>query len=122
MDVRIYELQPVPRQVLSQNGTDDVYLTIEIGNGQIGATIVKKEEKMIAKGQLTEPVYIGKVLELKDQEITVTTNVLDVNAFTDVCVIETTFKNQENRVLFTLIDKGDAAESGIARFIGKYVF
>jgi len=37
-----------------------------------------------------------------------------------MCVITTSFFNQENKVLFTKIDSGEAPENGIASFIGKY--
>src|SRR5690606_17014474 len=48
------------------------------------------------------------------------TIVLDVNQFTNMCVITTSFLNQENKVLFTKIDKGESPEGGLAIFLGKY--
>jgi len=120
MEIKKHQLEPSPRQVAEINTQDDIYLSIEIGNGQIGGNKVSSNDKLLAKGNLTEPAFIGTAVELKDNEIEIETNVRDVNAFTNMCVITTTFFNQDNKVLFTKIDKGDAPENGIASFKGKY--
>jgi len=77
---------------------------------------------LLAKGDLTQLTYIGKAADLSGNEIEIETNVLDVNAFTNVCVITTTFTNQNNKVLFSKIDNGEAPVNGIANFIAKYIF
>ncbi len=117
METDIYELQPRPR-VVHASDNDDIYLSIVIGNGQIGGNIVLKGDHSIAKGNLTEPAFIGKSDELED--IDVYSNVLDSNNATDKAVITTTFVNQDNEVLFTKIDKSDIQEGGILSFWGKY--
>ncbi len=121
MEIKTFELLPIPRQISSQNDNDEIYLSIEIGNGQIGGNKVTANNQLIAKGNLTEPRFIGKVMDIKDKDLDIETNVLDVNPFTNVCVITTTFKNHKNQILFTKIDKGDAPENGIASFKGKYL-
>jgi hypothetical protein len=120
MDTTTYELKPIPREIPDSKDEDDIYLTVVIGNGQIGGNIVKMGDTVLAKGNLSQPAFIGKVKDLKDKEFTVYTNVVDTNQMTNLCVISTTFKNQENKTLYSNIDKGDAPEGGIASFIGKY--
>ncbi|MBK8982694.1 MAG: hypothetical protein IPM38_10340 [Ignavibacteria bacterium] len=121
MEIKKYKLKPVPRIVNVLNVKDNIYLSVVIGNGQIGGNKVTSDGKLLAKGNLSEPAFIGTVSELIEKEIEIETNVLDVNAFTNVCVITSTILNQENQVLFTKIDHGAASESGIANFTGKYI-
>ncbi|HRI85743.1 MAG TPA: hypothetical protein PK536_09900, partial [Ignavibacteria bacterium] len=120
MEIKKYKLKPVPRIVDVLDEKDNIYLSVVIGNGQIGGNKVTSEGKLLAKGNLSEPAFLGAVSELSEKEIEIETNVLDVNAYTNVCVITTSLLNQENKVLFTKIDHGAAPESGIANFSGKY--
>jgi hypothetical protein len=115
------DLEPNPREVISKSPDDDIYVSVEIGNGQIGANNIKIKDKLLAKGNISQATYIGKVSDLSE-EVVVESNVLDVNSFTNVCVITTTFRNQHNTVLFSKVDNGDAPENGIASFKGKYLF
>ncbi|MBK9333083.1 MAG: hypothetical protein IPM96_11920 [Ignavibacteria bacterium] len=121
MEIKKYKLKPVPRLVNVLNVNDNIFLSVVIGNGQIGGNKVLLDGKLIAKGNLSEPAFIGTVPELAEKEIQIETNVLDVNAFTNVCVITSTILNQENQVLFSKIDHGAAPESGIVNFSGKYI-
>lgn len=121
METNNYELQPNPRIFNTNSTTDEIYLTVKIGNGQIGGNKVSLSDELLAKGSLTEPVYIGNSATLSNREIEIATNVLDVNTFTNRCVITTSFLNQDNVELYSKIDKGDAPESGIASFKGKYM-
>ena len=121
MDVKEYQLNPEPRQVNAKNNEGDIYLRIQIGNGQIGGSKVTLNQKIIAKGNISEPTYIGKAEELQENNLEVETNILDVNGLTNVCVFTTTFYNQDNDILFTQINKGEAPECGIASFKGKYL-
>jgi hypothetical protein len=121
MLIKEHQLEPNLRVLEGSVNSDEIYISIEIGNGQIGGSKVTLNAITIAKGNLIEPTFIGNVSELKNSEIEIETNILDVNSFTNMCVLTTKFFNQENQVLFTRIDKGDAPENGIASFKGKYI-
>jgi hypothetical protein len=121
MKTNNYQLEPNPRIVTANPLQEDILLSIKIGNGQVGGNKITLADKLLAKGDLTESVFIGKISDLKNQEIVIETNVLDVNTFTNKCVITTTFINQDNQTLFTKVDNGDAPENGIACFKGKYL-
>lgn len=120
MEIKEYQLQPEVRQFNGIAEQDKIFLSIQIGNGQIGGSKVTLETKQLAKGNLTQNTFIGNSENLINKEIEIETNVLDVNQFTNQCVITTTFFNQENKVLFTKIDDGEAPKNGIASFKGKY--
>jgi hypothetical protein len=121
MEIKNYQLEPNPRELEGTKDSDEIYISIEIGNGQIGGSKVSHNEKTLAKGRLTEPTFIGNASELRNSEIEVETNILDVNSFTNMCVLTTKFYNQENQILFSRIDKGEAPENGIASFKGRYI-
>lgn len=121
MEVKEYELTPNPRNVNAFAPDDEIYLSIKIGNGQIGGNKVTAENKLLAKGNLTQKTHIGNGQTLQGKTVTVETNVLDVNGFTNRCVITTAIYNQDNVELFSKIDKGDAPENGVASFKGKYL-
>lgn len=121
MEIKKHQLEPIPRVLEGAKKSDEIYISIEIGNGQIGGSKVSQNDKLLAKGRLTEPTFIGNASDLKDSEIEVETNILDVNSFTNMCVLTTKFYNQKNQLLFTRIDKGEAPENGIASFKGKYI-
>lgn len=120
MEIKIHQLKPDIRQFNEIDEQDKIYLSIQIGNGQIGGSKVIIDSVQVAKGNLAQPTFIGNSSKLVGKEITIETNVLDVNHFTNMCVITTNFLNQENKVLFTKIDNGVAPENGIASFRGKY--
>jgi hypothetical protein len=121
MALRQHRLGPDPRTLNDIHENDDIFIKIEIGNGQIGGSSINHGEKMVAKGDLTKPVFVGKARDLKQKEIDVETNILDVNPVTNMCVLTTTFYNQKNRVLFSTIDKGEAPLNGVASFKAKYL-
>ena len=121
MEIKNYDLAPNPRTVDTESSQDEIYVSIKIGNGQIGGNKISSNGELLAKGNLTEPTYIGNSSTLSDKEIEIETNVLDVNAFTNRCIITTSFFNQNNNKLYSEIDKGDAPENGVASFKGKYV-
>lgn len=120
MEIKKHQLKPDIRQFNGIDEQDKIYLTIQIGNGQIGGSKVILDDEQLAKGNLSQPTFIGNSSKLAGKEISIETNVLDVNHFTNMCVITTSFLNQENKVLFTKIDNGEAPENGIASFKGKY--
>jgi hypothetical protein len=122
MEINNHSLEPIPREVTGMASNDDIFIMVQIGNGQIGGNRVRSNGVTLAKGNLTQPTSIGNTAVLEKNGVEIETNVLDVNSFTNLCVITTTFLNQDNLVLFTKIDKGDAPEGGIASFKGKYVF
>lgn len=121
MEIKEYQLEPTPRTISSASSQDEIYLSIKVGNGQIGGNKVTSEKVLLAKGNLSEQTYIGNSETLADKTIEIVTNVLDVNTFTNTCVITTSFINQKNEILLTKIDKGDAPENGVASFMGKYI-
>lgn len=120
MEIKKHQLKPELRQLNVINKNDKLFLSIQIGNGQIGGSKITFGSEQLAKGSLAQPTFIGNCDKFLDKEIEIETNVLDVNHFTNMCVITTTFLNQENKVLYTKIDNGDAPENGIASFKGKY--
>ena len=122
MEVKEYKLDPVPREINYSSDQDEVYLSVKIGNGQIGGNKVTKNNEIIAKGNLSTPVYLGKISDFQASNIEVETNVLDVNSFTNKCVITTTFTDQNNKQVYSKIDNGDAPLNGVASFNGKYAF
>lgn len=121
MELKKYDLLPIPRPIQAQSENDAIYLSIQIGNGQIGGNYVSKDNQLLAKGNLKDPTFIGYASVLKNSELEIETNVLDVNPSTNLCVITTTFNNQQNQVLFSSIDQALAPENGIASFKGKYM-
>lgn len=121
MEYNEYQLEPNPRSLKVFDHQDNIYLSIEIGNGQEGGNKVTSEKQILTRGNLSQPTYIGKVSELTGKEICIETIVLDVNQYTNMCVITTSFLNQENKILFTKIDKGESPEGGLAIFLGKYI-
>lgn len=121
MDIKVHKLEPNPRHLEGLDSHDEIYITIEIGNGQIGGSKVTQGDNVLAKGRMTDPTFIGNCSDLRHHIIDVQTNILDVNSFTNMCVLTTTFYNQNNKKLFTKIDKGEASENGIASFKGKYI-
>ena len=121
MNVKEYNLEPNPREIIV-NAHNDIFLSVEIGNGQIGGNKVTFSGTLLAKGNLSKQTFIGRSDDLHNKEIEIETNVLDVNSFTNVCVITTTFTNQQNNTLFSIIDKGNAPENGVASFKGNYLF
>jgi len=120
MEIKKHQLKPEMRQFNGIEEQDKIFLSIQIGNGQIGGSKITLGDEQLAKGNLTQPTFIGNSENLLNREVEIETNVLDVNHFTNMCVITTTFLNQENKVLFSKIDNGEAPENGIASFKGKY--
>lgn len=121
METINYDLKPDLRTVKTESSDDEIYLTIKIGNGQIGGNKVSSNGNLLAKGNLTEHTYIGNNETLVNKTVEIETNILDVNTFTNRCVITTSFFNQNNIELFSSVDKGDAPENGVASFKGKYI-
>jgi hypothetical protein len=120
MEIKEHKLSPEIRTFNRTGEQDKIYLSIQIGNGQMGGSKVVLGGIQIAKGNLSSPTFIGNSSDLINKVIEIETNVLDVNSFTNMCVITTAIFNQDNKALYTKIDNGDAPESGIASFVGKY--
>ena len=116
-----YSLQPNPREIEIRQG-DEIFVSVLVGNGQIGGNIIRLNGEILAKGDLTDPTFLGDSNKLGGKEIILTTNVLDVNTFTNMCVITTQFLNQHNQQRYSRIDKGEAEEDDIASFKGNYYF
>lgn len=122
METEIYELEPQPRELLECEHNEDIYISIKIGNAQIGGNVVQKEDgTVLAKGGFTEPVLLGNSSELKGEILKVTTNILDVNPSTNNCVLTTNFLAESQKILFSKIDSGEAPLNGVASFVGLYL-
>jgi len=121
MEINEIILKPYPRELNINDECEDMYLTIKIGNGQIGGSKVILDDKIIAKGNLEEPTFIGNIETLNEKTLEIETNVLDVNTFINRCVITTSLIDQNNNIVYSKIDKGLAPENGIASFKGKYI-
>ena len=119
MKNRVYELEPNPREVTAKED-DDIYVSIVVGNAQIGSSKVTYKNNDLVKGDLKNPAFLGKAGELDEENIRLLTNVMDVNQSTNRCVITTKFFDQDEKILFSKIDNGSAPENGIASFIGFY--
>lgn len=120
METKEYSLEPTPRE-FNAKPADEIYLSIRIGNGQIGGNKVTSGTQTLAKGKLAEPTYLGAAGDLAGKNIEVLSNVLDVNSFTNRCIITTSFINQNNETLYNKIDTGEAPEDGVASFKGTYL-
>jgi hypothetical protein len=121
MEIKKFDLLPNPREIEVESLDAEIYLTITIGNGQIGGSKIKDGDTYLAKGDLSTQTSLGKASELKDKTLDFRTNVLDVNQSTNKCVISTEIVNEDHKVLFSKTDNGDAPADGIASFVGSYV-
>jgi len=63
---------------IAVNETDPIVLSVTIGNAQIGGSVVRIGSKQIAKGEIHD-LLLGSGAELIGEELTIITNVLDVN-------------------------------------------
>ena len=121
MEIKRYDLKPNPREIGISTENSQVYVKITIGNGQVGGTKIQMNETDVIKGDLSTLTHLGNASELKDKPLTFRTNVLDVNQSTNNCIIVTEFLNENQTVIYSKTDTGDASQDGIASFIGSYV-
>lgn len=121
MEIKKFDLLPSPREIVVKSLDAEIYLTITIGNGQIGGSKIKYGDTYLAKGDLSTQTSLGKASDLKDKTLDFRTNVLDVNQSTNKCIISTEIVNEDHKVLFSKTDNGDAPADGIASFVGSYV-
>jgi len=120
METKTTNLEPDPREV-NANPSNELFLTVEIGNAQIGGNVLKTSAgKVIVKGVL-DKTHIGKYEDLKDKTLKLQTNILDANANTDRCVITTTFINENGKVLFRKVDSDEIPTDGLIKMIGNYL-
>ncbi|WP_298119098.1 hypothetical protein [Flavobacterium sp.] len=79
-------------QVVNQNS--DVYLTITIGNAQIGGNIIKWKDSsnILAKGEISN-LNLGKGSTIIGKTLEIFTNILDVNPMTNGVVATYYFHN-----------------------------
>ena len=121
MEIKKFDLVPSPREIEVSSPDSEIYLTITIGNGQIGGSKIKDGDAYLAKGDLSTQTSLGKASDLKDKTLDFRTNVLDVNQSTNKCIISTEIVNENHTVLFSKTDNGVAPADGIASFVGTYV-
>ncbi len=119
MKTKTYNLKPSPRNIKAEQN-DKLFLTVRIGNQQVGGTAIFKDGVLLLKGDLSDKTYIGNANDLYNQSLEIATAVLDMNKSTNMCVISTAITNQKNQLLFSYNDSGEAPENGIATFIGLY--
>lgn len=102
------------------NPHQDVYLTVTIGNAQIGGSLVESNEgAQIGKGEIKN-LFIGEGSQLIGSTITISTNVLDVNEIdpnNGVVLIDHFTNISEN---YMHVDT--APQGGVVSFIRKYTF
>jgi len=84
----------LPAVTVSAAAGQSVFLTITIGNAQIGASLVKFVDSttLFAKGTI-HTLLLGKAEELDGRTLQVITNVLDANPSTNKVVVLHEFKN-----------------------------
>lgn len=112
----------LPEQTINVSQDDNLYVSIKIGNGQIGGSIITNLGKVITKGVMSELTHFGNLRTLEEDKVTIRTNILDVNAYSNNCVMSTTITNQDNKVLYSKIDNENAPSNGVLSFVAKYVF
>ncbi len=121
MEIKKFDLTPAPREIEVSSEDSEIYLTITIGNGQIGGSKVKDGDTYLVKGDLSTLTSLGKAGALKDKTLDFRTNVMDVNQSTNKCIISTEIVNENHTILFSKTDSGDAPADGIASFVGTYI-
>lgn len=121
MDIKKYDLTPNPREIEVGSYDAQLYLTITIGNGQIGASKIKMSGNDLVKGDLSTLTFLGKASDLKDKPLSFRTNVLDVNQSSDKCIMVTEIMNENHTVLYSKTDMGDSSSDGISSFVGTYI-
>ena len=121
MEITKFDLTPDPREIEVSSPDSHIYVTIVIGNGQIGASKIKDGDTYLAKGDLSTLTSLGKAADLKDKTLDFRTNVLDVNQSTNKCIISTEIIDENKKVLYSKMDNGEAPADGIASFVGSYV-
>ncbi|MBD0254482.1 MAG: hypothetical protein ICV83_02085 [Cytophagales bacterium] len=102
------------------NPDEDVFLTVTIGNAQLGASlVVDGSGNTLAKGDIAK-VNLGRGSSLLGTAITVFTNVLDVNDVdpNNGVVVVDHFTNVRNDYLY----KDTAPQGGIVSFTKHYRF
>ena len=76
------------------NSNENVYLTVTIGNAQIGGSVIrwKNSNDIIGKGEILN-LNLGKSIDIQDKTLEITTNTLDVNQLTNGIVNTYYFHN-----------------------------
>jgi hypothetical protein len=98
-----------------------VFLTVLIGNAQIGGTAVMVDGNNVVTGEIKD-LYIGNGSELKNKGARITTTVSDINENTNILVVRYIVsggikKMDEERTL-TVENDGDAGRFTLAlRFL-----
>jgi hypothetical protein len=93
MAIKVKKVPPVDLEVKQ---TEKVFITVVVGNQQIGGSILqyKGEAEPFEKGRIKD-VELGKGSKINGKQLLVETNVLDSNTATDKVVVRHTFKNEK---------------------------
>lgn len=117
---------PTELKVSSQNSqnqvvsvpTDDEFLSITIGNAQIGGSFVEDQDgNLIVKGIVTN-FNLGKGSTLIGKKIKIFTNVLDVNDMSDDIIVTHRFTNERKSFRY----QETAPENGVVSIEVEYTF
>lgn len=103
------------------SGNEVVIITIEIGNGQIGSSIVKIENNNLGDFENSFSLEIGKNKDLKGKQLSIITMIHDINPSSDKIEMSIQIeggKNIHNQVIFdsSLPSSGSIANSNFYVF------
>jgi len=106
---------------VSVSDTENVILTITIGNADIGGSEVKFGDSpdVLIRGKVTD-FLVGKGAALRGRTLEITTNVLDVNPGTNKIVVTHDFDNANPSK--SRYDDSVDADGDIYTLITSYVF
>ncbi len=119
MEIKKIDLQPNPRPVES-NSSQQIFLSVIIGNGDIGGNYVTLNDSFLIKGDFSHAVLLGTIDSLRGKIVQIMTNVLD-NSPSDTSVITTTFSNENGIKLFNKVDQDKISAGGGLSYVGNYL-
>lgn len=100
----IKKIKKGPTSITVQ-ATDDIVLTVTIGNAQAGGNVVDLDGQRLGKGRI-ENLHLGKGADIRGKNLVITTNVLDINPSSNRISITHFFLGGKPSV-FSYPEKGD---------------
>ncbi|HUR12602.1 MAG TPA: hypothetical protein VM012_14600 [Flavitalea sp.] len=112
-----------PLNILLRKNKGTVFLTIKIGNAQIGGSIVQftDEDEPFEKGKIKK-LPLGKFNTLNNRTINVITNVLDSNSATNKIIVRHQFHYEEEEVEVITIEDEVLNHNDILSITTTYQF